>query len=166
MTTQWHDPLHGHTSRTAPQAVPTASGMTILGVPIAAITGEALAVIEQLHDAGRPAIVAFANAHTLNLAVDDPSYALLRTCDLLCNDGSGVALAARIQGCDFPENLNGTDLCPKVLELARSKGWRTFFLGGVQAWPTKRAGGLSSGCPDSTSWASATGTSPPTSSAR
>ena len=106
--------------------------MTVLDVPIASMTTTAaLARIEALHDDSPPAIVAFANAHTLNLAVADPAFAdLLHRVDLLLNDGSGVALAARLQGEHFPENLNGTDLTPKLLARARDLGWRVFLLGG------------------------------------
>jgi exopolysaccharide biosynthesis WecB/TagA/CpsF family protein len=105
--------------------------VTVLDVPIASITAtDALAQIEALHDRPSPAVVAFANAHTLNLAVTDPAFAnLLRRVDLLLNDGSGVALAARLQGERFPDNLNGTDLTPKVLSRARDLGWRIFLLG-------------------------------------
>ena len=104
--------------------------LVVLGVPIATITsGEALGRIEQLHAAG-PAIVAFANAHTLNLASRDATFRrTLCDCDLVLNDGSGVALAARLQSRSFPENLNGTDFVPRLLQRASDCGWRVFLLG-------------------------------------
>jgi exopolysaccharide biosynthesis WecB/TagA/CpsF family protein len=45
------------------------------------------------------------------------------------NDGSGVALAARLQGLTFPENLNGSDFNLRILELAARHGWPVFLLG-------------------------------------
>src|SRR4051794_12502533 len=94
--------------------------VTVLGVPIAALTtSEALAELEAEHAAAEPAWVAFANAHGLNLASAEPAFGdVLRRADLVLNDGSGVALAARLQGRQFPANLNGTDLSPRVLAIA------------------------------------------------
>lgn len=104
----------------------------ILGVPVAAIDAvRALAEIERLVDKRRPAIVAYANAHTLNLAWADPAYRqLLCRADLVLNDGAGLAIAARVQGRRFSENLNGTDFTPRVLEVAAARAWGTFLLGG------------------------------------
>ena len=105
--------------------------VTVLGVPIAALTtSEALAELEAEHAAAEPAWVAFANAHTLNLATAEPGFGdVLRRADLVLNDGSGVAVAARLQGRRFPENLNGTDLSPRVLAIAAERGWRVYLLG-------------------------------------
>lgn len=103
----------------------------ILGVPIAAMTtSEALQRIAELVDAPAGAFVAFANAHTLNVAARDETFrAILRRADLVLNDGIGVAIAARLQGRRFPTNLNGTDFTPAVLDLARAHGWRVYLLG-------------------------------------
>jgi exopolysaccharide biosynthesis WecB/TagA/CpsF family protein len=107
--------------------------ITVLGVRVAALDRDrALAEIEQLHAGTRPARVAFANAHTVNLAYADATYRqLLNRVDLVLNDGSGLAIAARLQGSRFPTNLNGSDLSPRLLALARDRGWRVFFLGGA-----------------------------------
>ena len=104
----------------------------LLGVPIAALTrDEALREIELLYDAGQPAIVAFANAHALNVGSDDRSFErLIRSFDLLLNDGSGLSIAAWLHGHRFPANLNGTDLTPRVLDLAVERGWTVYLLGG------------------------------------
>lgn len=104
----------------------------LLGVPIASLTREeALEEIASLHDAGRPAIVAFANAHALNVGSDDRSFErLIRSFDLLLNDGSGLSIAAWLHGHRFPANLNGTDLTPRVLDMAVERGWTVYLLGG------------------------------------
>lgn len=104
----------------------------ILSVPVARLDRDAaLGEVERLYEAGDPAIVAYANAHALNLATSDPAYReVLRACDLVLGDGSGLAIAARLRGLRFPANLNGTDFNPMILELAARKGWTVFLLGG------------------------------------
>ena len=106
----------------------------ILGVQVASATEPAaLGELERLADAGAPVLVAYVNAHTLNLAATDPSYkALLQDAGLVLNDGVGVALAARIGGHRFPANLNGSDFNPRILELAARRSWPVFFLGASQ----------------------------------
>ena len=105
--------------------------VAVLGVPIAALTtADARAEIEAQHAAVDPAWVAFANAHALNLTTVDTGFRdILRRADLVLNDGSGVAVAARLQGRRFPDNLNGTDLLPMVLDIAAERGWRVYLLG-------------------------------------
>jgi exopolysaccharide biosynthesis WecB/TagA/CpsF family protein len=105
--------------------------LRILGVPVALLdTNEAMSCIEQLVIRPKPALVAFANANTLNLAHEDPRFAeVLRRADLVLRDGVGLGLAARMAGFRFPANLNGTDLTPRVLRLAADRGWSVYFLG-------------------------------------
>lgn len=105
--------------------------ITVLGIPVACLTvDEAVEEVLRLHDAGGPAIVVFANAHALNLAARDARFrADLRRADLVLNDGSGLALAARLQGRRFPANLNGSDLTPRILAVAAAHDWSVFLLG-------------------------------------
>jgi exopolysaccharide biosynthesis WecB/TagA/CpsF family protein len=103
----------------------------ILGVRIAkASRSEALRAVAELGEHDAPALIAYANAHTLNLAAADPAYrGLLEEAALVLNDGSGVQLAARIKGDLFPVNLNGSDLNPAILSVAAGRGWSAYFLG-------------------------------------
>jgi exopolysaccharide biosynthesis WecB/TagA/CpsF family protein len=104
----------------------------ILGVPVAMLEpAAALDAIASLADAAPPVHVAYVNAHTLNLAARDPAYrAVLRRASLVLNDGSGVAIAARLRGRRFPANLNGSDFNPRILARAAERDWPVFFLGG------------------------------------
>lgn len=123
----------------------------ILGVPIARVEADdALAAVERAANASAPAIVAYANAHTLNVACGDPSYRhLLRTrVAVLLNDGAGVALAAHLQGLPFPENLNGSDFNPRILELAARLRWPVYFLGGRPGIAQRAAARLAGDVPD------------------
>ncbi|WP_084649907.1 WecB/TagA/CpsF family glycosyltransferase [Stappia stellulata] len=73
--------------------------------------------------------VAFANAHGLLLAMDDPQFA--RTLDgfLVLNDGIGAEIGAKLlTGEGFPDNLNGTDFVPALLAAAPG-GTRVYLLG-------------------------------------
>lgn len=86
--------------------------------------------MERLMDGPAPSMVAFANAHSLNLASVDADYRrILQQAALVLNDGSGVSIAARLHGTHFPENLNGTDLIPRLLAKAAQRGTRVYLLG-------------------------------------
>ena len=114
---------------TACATVPT---LPILGVPISRLTGdEALEAIDEWVEHGTCQTLAYVNAHTLNLAtsVDDLHRSLERS-RLVMNDGVGLSLAARMRGERFPENLNGSDFTVRLLQLAASRAWGVFFLGG------------------------------------
>lgn len=103
----------------------------VLGLPVTKLTPtEALSEIVRIYEQEAPALVAYANAHTLNLSVADPAYRdVLSKAAIILNDGAGVALAARISGQRFPANLNGSDFNPEILGLAAERGWPVFFLG-------------------------------------
>ncbi|HEX2296237.1 MAG TPA: WecB/TagA/CpsF family glycosyltransferase [Actinomycetota bacterium] len=103
----------------------------VLGVPVARLTAAAARQeLVRLYEQDRPALVAYANAHTLNLASRDSGYReVLRSADIVLNDGAGLAIAGRVFGRPFPENLNGSDFNPVILEEAAERGWPVFFLG-------------------------------------
>ena len=71
----------------------------------------------------------FVNAHTLNLAHDDPAYrAVLDASDWVFGDGTGVRWAIRfLHGVRLRDNVNGTDLVPELL--GRKLGLRYYLLG-------------------------------------
>jgi exopolysaccharide biosynthesis WecB/TagA/CpsF family protein len=114
---------------TSSATVPTVS---ILGVPISRLAGDqALEVIDEWAEGGICQTLAYVNAHTLNVAVSVP--ALRRSLErsrLVMNDGVGLNLAARMCGARFPENLNGSDFTVRLLQLAASREWGVYFLGG------------------------------------
>jgi exopolysaccharide biosynthesis WecB/TagA/CpsF family protein len=110
-------------------AVPT---LPILGVPISRLTGDqALDAIDEWVERGACQTLAYVNAHTLNLSVHvDALRRSLKRSRLVLNDGVGLSLAARMRGERFPENLNGSDFTVRLLQLAASRDWGVFFLGG------------------------------------
>jgi exopolysaccharide biosynthesis WecB/TagA/CpsF family protein len=82
---------------------------------------------------GAVRVVHFANAHTLNLAWNDPGFRdVLARADVVLNDGVGLDLYARMVGVRFERNFNGTDLVPALLEdIDPADPLRVFLFGGV-----------------------------------
>ncbi len=105
----------------------------IAGFPVRRMTTSAL--VEELlrvHGDGEQRSLFFVNANFvircehLMPQLDDPSV-------ILVNDGVGMDIASwLVHRRRFPDNLNGTDFIPHLLEQARAKtepGWRVFLLG-------------------------------------
>lgn len=94
----------------------------------------AVAMIARLLDhepveVGTPRIVAFCNAHTVNLARRDPSFVTALDQALVLNDGAGLNIARKVlHGAPFPANLHGTDLTTVVIAAA-ARPLRIFLLG-------------------------------------
>lgn len=86
----------------------------LFGVPISCTTmAEAVRTVEAARDADHPRFFAFVNAHCMNVAYVNAAYAeVLRRCDRVWPDGSGVRIAGRRLGFPVPENVNGTDMFP------------------------------------------------------
>lgn len=120
----------------------------ILGVDIDVMTrDEIVAKLDDALDRGQCVPLAFANAHTLNLANKRPGFRGLLKRFVVLNDGLGVDIASRMKfGSKFPENLNGTDFVPHFLGATRHQ-LRIFLLGArpqvvreaarqfAEAWP-------------------------------
>ena len=89
---------------------------TILDVPVQVRTfDEAVRLIDEHYEKCERVAVAFANAHTLNIAAENSDFRIALQHAIVLNDGVGVDIASRIlYGSPFPENLNGTDFDPKL----------------------------------------------------
>lgn len=86
---------------------------------------------------GRTTGVCFPDMSTLNLAAERPGFRRLLQGRLLTfNDGAGLAWAARLLKRPFPANLNGTDLCPRLLQGAPA-GTSVYVLGARQEVVTR-----------------------------
>lgn len=74
--------------------------------------------------------VAFVNPDCLNISVRDPAYAtVLKNAQLVLPDGIGIKVGCRLQGVAMRDNLNGTDLFPKLCEAAAEQGLSLYLLG-------------------------------------
>lgn len=73
-------------------------------------------LLESLSTAGRPATVAFVNAHAMNLAArDEVFFQHLMAADVLLRDGIGMHILMRMLGMAPGRNMNGTDFIPLLL---------------------------------------------------
>ncbi|MFO1150472.1 MAG: WecB/TagA/CpsF family glycosyltransferase [Alsobacter sp.] len=111
---------------------------TILGVPVR-IAGrdEAVAWLLQRLEHGPQTLLCFANTNLLNILRREKNAALLSGF-LVLNDGIGIDIASRmLYGEAFPENLNGTDFTPALLERAGPQA--RVFLFGARAQVVQRA---------------------------
>ena len=111
---------------------------------------EALAAIDVALAARQPTRISFVNADCVNIAAGDASYreALAGT-DWVFIDGIGMRIAGRIMDQPVRDNVNGTDLFPRLCESLAQQGKRLFLYGaqpGVAAaaagWAEARFPGL------------------------
>jgi N-acetylglucosaminyldiphosphoundecaprenol N-acetyl-beta-D-mannosaminyltransferase len=74
--------------------------------------------------------VAFVNPDCVNIAARDPQYrALLAGTDWVCPDGIGMKIAGRILDQPIRQNLNGTDLFPRLCAALEAGGRSVYLLG-------------------------------------
>lgn len=102
----------------------------ILGIDVIAATGaDVIADLLARLAARRKTDVAFANANLLTHASRNTDVAQALSRMLVLNDGIALDLASRaLYGCGFPENLNGTDFMPRLID-ALPGGTRIFLYG-------------------------------------
>jgi N-acetylglucosaminyldiphosphoundecaprenol N-acetyl-beta-D-mannosaminyltransferase len=113
------------------KAADTADRLEVSGVPVDNRTlAESLETIVAALDGAAPRQVCFVNADCVNIAARDPAYkAALGAADLVLADGIGMKLAGRILGRPIRQNVNGTDLFPRLCARLAESGRGVFLLG-------------------------------------
>lgn len=92
---------------------------------------ETLAAIEGLVQQGKPCYVTNPNVDIIIRYNSDPEFADYYNGGALCLvDGMPILWAAKFFGRPLKEKISGSDLVPKVCELANQRGYQLFFLGG------------------------------------
>jgi alpha-1,3-mannosyltransferase len=121
---------------------------TVLDVPLQVRTcDDAVSLIDARYEQGEVTAVAFANAHTLNVAAEDPRFRQTLQNALVFNDGIGVDIAGRmLYGSSFTANLNGTDFVPNYLRQTKHR-FRIFLLGAKPGIAERAARHLAESCP-------------------
>lgn len=75
----------------------------------------------------RPSVLAFVNAHAMNSAVHDADFFdSLMSADILLRDGSGMSTLFKVLGIPPGQNLNGTDLIPRLIALFNGRAIALF----------------------------------------
>ncbi|MFZ4626668.1 MAG: WecB/TagA/CpsF family glycosyltransferase, partial [Rhodoferax sp.] len=119
---------------------------------------QALSQISRMLDGQAAQQVSFVNPACVNIAAGNRGYRrLLARAALVLPDGIGIKIAADLLGQPLRQNVNGTDLFPRLCEMLELRGARIFLLGGqpgvvekvaqvIQAqWPGLRIAGLRDG---------------------
>jgi len=132
------------------------SRVTVLGIPVDNLSmSAAVAAIVARLDRPRPSQVCFLNADCVNLSHRDRPYLeVLRAADLVLADGIGLKIAARAAGIRLRDNVNGTDLFPRLCQSLSDTGKSLFLLGAkpgvadaVCDWVARRHPGVAiAGC--------------------
>ncbi|MCP4310830.1 MAG: WecB/TagA/CpsF family glycosyltransferase [Bacteroidetes bacterium] len=74
----------------------------------------------------------FINAHCFNISCENAAYKeALNESDLVLNDGIGIKLGGILKGIHFKENMNGTDLIPRILNYSTKHHRSVFLLGAL-----------------------------------
>lgn len=95
----------------------------------------AASIRAELASVASPHVVAFVNAHAMNMAADKADFALsLTRADTLLRDGSGMKTLSRLLGRDPGPNLNGTDLIPDLIDEATARGEAIALFGTAEPW--------------------------------
>lgn len=110
----------------------TPPDLTILGVDIWNTTMQnAIDMIVEKARSRPMSLVAFVNPDCLNKSVENPDYRrLLKRADAVLPDGIGVKIAAGFQNVDVRENINGTDMFPRLCRRAAEEDLGIYLLGG------------------------------------
>jgi N-acetylglucosaminyldiphosphoundecaprenol N-acetyl-beta-D-mannosaminyltransferase len=92
---------------------------------------EALNAIEEFIARREPCYITSPNVDILIRYRRDREFARYYDQDALClADGVPIMWAAKFLGTPLKEKISGSDLVPKVCELANRKGYKIFFMGG------------------------------------
>jgi N-acetylglucosaminyldiphosphoundecaprenol N-acetyl-beta-D-mannosaminyltransferase len=78
-----------------------------------------------------PLQLCFVNPDCVNIARRNPAYRhAVNRAELVAPDGIGMRIAGKILGKGFRQNVNGTDLFPRLCERLARDGGRLYLLGG------------------------------------
>lgn len=109
----------------------TPDRFTLFGVPIVNTTlNEAIDGIIRRAHGNSTKLLAFVNPDCLNIAYTHSDYhAVLNRADEVWPDGIGIQVGCRILGLSLRENVNGTDMFPRLCKRAAQEGLSLYLLG-------------------------------------
>ena len=125
--------------------------INLLGTRIENLTmPEAIEAIKSQLDRDRPAQICFVNADCINVTYRDEEYRrVLADADFVFADGVGMKIAGKVMRQPLRDNVNGTDLFPRLCMALAGTNKSVFLLGGrpgvaeaVGRWITTHFPGL------------------------
>lgn len=94
---------------------------------------ESLEIIDELINRKNPSYVVTPNVdHIVKLEEDTEFQEVYENADLILTDGMPLIWISKIKKTPIKEKVSGSDLFPKVCELAAKKGYRLFLLGAAE----------------------------------
>jgi len=102
------------------------------GIKIDNITmEEAINKIEGMIQTGKPSYIVTPNAaHIVTLQKDEEFRKIYGRASLVLADGMSLIWASRLLAVPLKEKISGSDLFPKLCEVAAERGFKVFLLGG------------------------------------
>lgn len=112
-----------------------------LGCAVDALTrGEALETVRCLAKGDEPSCMMFLNVDVMVKADSNERLRSLTWRSAAClMDGKPPLKVAQKMGIPLPEKVSGSDLVPKVCEMAAREGLKVLFLGGAEGVPERAA---------------------------
>ena len=104
---------------------------------------EALQKIDQLIKEDHSAYVVTPNVdHIVQLERGGPLTEVYKNADLILTDGKPLIWISKWYGTPIKEKISGSDLFPRLCELAAKKGYKMYFLGAAEGVASKAAENL------------------------
>jgi N-acetylglucosaminyldiphosphoundecaprenol N-acetyl-beta-D-mannosaminyltransferase len=138
--------LGENATRALPAALPQ---IRLFDIEIDNVTMEqAVAAIVDRLKGETAAQVSFVNADCVNIACRNREYLeTLQQSDLVFADGIGVRVAGKVLGQPVRDNVNGTDMFPRLAAALQGSGNRVYLLGGREGVAEGVAGWLNENYP-------------------
>ena len=110
---------------------------------------EALDAVAKLIAAGKGGYIVTPNVdHVVQAEHSEQMRAAYDEASLSLVDGQPLTWLSKTMGEPFPEKISGSDVVPRLIELAAQEGWRVFFLGAAEGVGAKAAEVLKRDWPD------------------
>lgn len=104
---------------------------------------EAIEEIDKLITEKEPSYIVTPNVdHIVKLEKDIEFKKVYKNADLILTDGMPLIWISKLYGSPIKEKISGSDLFPKVCDLASQKGYKIFLLGAAEGVASKAANNL------------------------